>query len=402
VDAAELTLDVGPLRCERSDRSSSKWLESALEKARALGLGRTLFSFRWCSNKLNNMQLRTPSEAENVDRVLELAQERLREFGMAFKIEPSRQDSGIDATITISRGEVTATYSVQVKASMTLASVARFDQPAGSHPLLVMGPRINSRSAAAFRDAQIQFLDTLGNAFISFGGVLIDVRGRTAPADQRQATIPLGAGRQQPANLFSPGRAQVILALLTWPELVGERVRQLASTAGVSVGQAHDALTQLAEAGFLVHDARRMARSGELLDYWTAAYPTGLGRRLETARYHGDPSRSISSERPVYLSGESAQGVDIARPTTLTVYLDSVDSRLPIANRWSANPDRVRNVFVRRKFWVSPRPGEEDPSISVQNAPWPLVYADLLATGDARLAEVARTWRVHRARFDQS
>ncbi|WP_203739830.1 type IV toxin-antitoxin system AbiEi family antitoxin [Actinoplanes cyaneus] len=29
--------------------------------------------------------------------------------------------------------------------------------------------------------------------------------------------------------------------------------------------------------------------------------------------------------------------------------------------------------------------------MQAQNAPWPMVYADLLATGDARLAEVART-----------
>ncbi|KUL36790.1 hypothetical protein ADL15_13030 [Actinoplanes awajinensis subsp. mycoplanecinus] len=285
---------------------------------------------------------------------------------------------------------------------MTLASAARIEQPAGSPPMLLVGRQINSRSAAAFRDAQIQFIDTLGNAYLSFGEVLIDVRGRTAPVGEQQPPVPAGTGQRRPANLFSPGRAQVILALLAWPELVGEKVRQVASTAGVSVGQAHDALGQLTEAGFLVPGSWGPVRFEELLDYWTAAYPTGLGRRLEAARFHGDPARPISSERPVYLSGESAQGLDIARPSTLTVYLASVDSRLPVANRWSTNPDRARNVFVRRKFWVSPRPDEEDPAVPTQNAPWPLVYADLLATGDARLAEVARTWKAGRVRPDES
>jgi hypothetical protein len=139
-----------------------------------------------------------------------------------------------------------------------------------------------------------------------------------------------------------------------------------------------------------------------LLDFWTAAYPAGLGRRLEIAQYFGDPSKPVRSERPFCLSGESADGVDIAHPATLTVYLDGADPKLPILNRWSRNPDRRPNVFVRRKFWISPRPHEEDPAITAQNAPWPLVYADLVATGDARLGEVARTWRTRSARPHQN
>jgi hypothetical protein len=135
---------------------------------------------------------------------------------------------------------------------------------------------------------------------------------------------------------------------------------------------------------------------------WTAAYPTGLGHRLEVARFHGDPTRPVVWEHPVYLSGETAAGIEIARPSTLTVYLDQADPRLAIENRWSRNPDRISNIFVRHKFWTSPRPAEEDPMMRTQNAPWPLVYADLMATGDARLGEVVRTWRDRRARFDQS
>jgi hypothetical protein len=84
----------------------------------------------------------------------------------------------------------------------------------------------------------------------------------------------------------------------------------------------------------------------------------------------------------------------------LTIYLAESDAKLPILNRWSRSPDQRPNVFVRRKFWTSPRPREEDPATTAQNAPWPLVYADLVATGDARLGEIARTWRVHHARPD--
>jgi hypothetical protein len=194
----------------------------------------------------------------------------------------------------------------------------------------------------------------------------------------------------------------VILALLTWPELAAGRVREIAKAAGTSVGQAHDALTRLEQAGFLMPATRRLLRSGQLLDYWTAAYPAGLGRRLEIASYHGDAARPIISEQPVYLSSESAEDVDIARPATLTVYIDAPDPKLPIMNRGSASPDHVPNVFVRHKFWFSPRTDEEDPAPSPRKAPWPLVYADVLATGDARLGEVARKWRARRAQPSES
>jgi hypothetical protein len=119
------------------------------------------------------------------------------------------------------------------------------------------------------------------------------------------------------------------------------------------------------------------------------------------AQYHGDVLRPIKSDRPVYLSGESAKGIDIARPATLTVYVDAPDPKMAIANRWSTSPDRVPNIYLRHKFWVSPRPHEESPAPEPRNAPWPLVYADLVATRDPRLDKVARTWRELNAGFDE-
>ncbi|XVU26551.1 type IV toxin-antitoxin system AbiEi family antitoxin [Actinoplanes sp. CA-054009] len=345
------------------------------------------------------MKNRTGEGPRDTERLLGLAQERLLEFGVALEREPAAIDSGADAAVTLTRGASTARYLVQVKA-MTLTAVAHRKVPAGPHPMLMIGDRISRRSADAFREANIQFVDALGNAFIVFGDVFIDVRGRAERDDQARAgrpEAPAGAA----ANLFSRVRAQVILALLTWPELVGGVRREIADAAGTSLGQAHDVMTRLAEAGFLRPSSNGLIRIDELVDYWTAAYPTGLGPRLGVAQFHGDPSLPVKSEHPVYLSGETAVGVDLARPATSTVYLDSLEPKLAIANRWSANPDRVPNVFIRKKFWTSPRPAEEDSATKTRNAPWPLVYADLMATGDARLAEVARTWRAHHARPDQ-
>lgn len=344
------------------------------------------------------------------ERLLGAARERLREFGIALETESPDTlrlvphiDANIDAIVTLSRAEAKAPYAVVVKEPMTLSSLAHGAFPTFPYPLLIIGDRISRRSAAAFRNAGVQFVDALGNAFITFGSVFVEVHGRTEPIDHASESSRRVARPQHSANIFSPRRSQVILALLTWSELSTATVREVANAAGVSVGQAHDALAQLEQSGFLVPASRRLDRADELLDYWTAAYPTGLGRRLEIANYHGDPARPISrpnAEQPIYLSGESAEGTDIARPATLTVYLDVLDRKLPIMNRWSSSSDRIPNVFVRHKFWVSPRSHEESPSTKGQNAPWPLVYADLVAAGDARLGEVAKAWRTRCARSD--
>lgn len=348
--------------------------------------------------------------SDPTERLIHLAQERLRTIGVSLQRLAAASgglgtagDPQVDAVVTLSYGGTEARYAVAVKTSMTLSSLANsksFDLP---YPLLVLGDRISRRSAAAFRDAGVQFIDTAGNAFIAFDGVLIDVQGRTEPNAPQPPDSDSARQPHQPSNIFSPRRSQVVLALLAWPRLRAGKVRDIAGAAGVSVGQAHDALMQLKHAGFIVPPTGRLLRAGELLDFWTAAYPASLGRQLDIAAYHGDPSKTIRTTdpgEPIYLSGEAAEGTSLARPAKLTLYVDALDRRLPIANRWSRSPERAPNIFIRRKFWVSPCADGEDATGLERNAPWPLVYADLIATGDARLREVAKEWRSRCARPD--
>lgn len=228
-----------------------------------------------------------PEPSNRANRLLAAARERLREFGIALAVEPPRlraPDSGFDAVVTLSRDGQREQYVVEVKERMTLSSVIRSHGAAGSRPaspfpLLVIGDRISQRSADALRDAGIQFLDALGNASITFGSVFVEVQGRAGSVTQR-SDIPPDAGSRQPANIFSSRRAQVILALLTWPELSTAKIRDIAEAAGVSVGQAHETVGQLQQIGFIVPVSRRPDRVDELLDLWTAAYPAGLGRQL--------------------------------------------------------------------------------------------------------------------------
>lgn len=179
--------------------------------------------------------------------------------------------------------------------------------------------------------------------------------------------------------------------LLAWPKLWHSTQRELARAAGVSLGQANNALRLLAEAGF-GPDGRRDAE--ELLRLWAATFPTGLAQRLTLATFRGDPDniRPVGAET-IYRSGEIA-AAEFLRPATATVYVEDLDPRLALVNRWRT--DAEPNIVVRRAFWRPPGGEEEQTPRKALLAPWPLVYADLLASDDSRVRGAAEEWgRAH-------
>lgn len=274
------------------------------------------------------------------------------------------------------RGESGQSYSVFVRENFTLADAGWIGKERG--PVLVLSGFLSQRTSDALRRADVQFLDAAGNAWITFADVLIDVRGRPRPKDAK----PVPAT----GNLFSTARAQVVFALLVWPELWDAPVRDLARAADTSVGQAHNARRLLAEAGY--QEGPRPAGLPDLLDLWTAAYPTGLAARLTRATYSGaiDRVQAPSEQEVIYVSGECA-APELLRPVSLTLYTPTADPRLPVVNRWRS--DGPANIEIRHAFWRAPS-GDQP---GVQPAPWPMVYADLAASDDPRVRQAAQDWR---------
>ncbi|MGH8827490.1 MAG: type IV toxin-antitoxin system AbiEi family antitoxin [Jiangellaceae bacterium] len=287
-------------------------------------------------------------------------------------------------TVKLVRGRSAQSYTLICGPTVTLARPAV--GPDGRPPL-VFTTFVAPKTADSFRRAGVQYADTAGNAWVEFGDVLLDVRGRPRPKQTPRRARATG-------NLLSTSRAQVVFALLAWPELWHAPQRELAHAAGVSLGQAHNTLALLAEAGY--HRNQTNPGRTDLLDLWAAAYPTGLAQRLTLANYHGkvDPVRPVPGAA-LFVSGESA-AINLLRPASVTVHVDDLDPRLPVVNRWRS--DGEPNIVVRKKFWRAPGLSEAP---AVHQAPWPLVYADLLASDDPRVRGVAKDWKAQHARADQ-
>jgi hypothetical protein len=322
------------------------------------------------------------------DDLLATIEQRFDELDLTFQVKQFIDGTprGGVAMANLGRRSMGDTYYMAFEPAMTFSKATRFTSRAHGLPLLVASDYISEKSAASLRDTGIQYIDGSGNAYIRFQDVLVDVRGR-----RRRKTDADFQSAQRPSNLFSPRRAQVVLVLLAWPEFADANVRDIAKASGVSVGLVHDTLAMLDESGYLPHGSGSLYRRRELLEYWTAAYPTGLSPRLALASFRGEPQdiRKVNAEDPVFTSGESA-ATDLIRPETVTIYVESLDPKLPIVNRWRS--DLEPNIFVRRKFWSSPYK-DDGPLVGLRPAPWPLVYADLVASGDPRQREVAREWR---------
>lgn len=137
------------------------------------------------------------------------------------------------------------------------------------------------------------------------------------------------------------------------------------------------------------HQPRRLVQADKLLTQWAEAYARKLRPKLVRAQFRqGDPNRPLAIEpttEHTLLGGEPAAALltHYLRPATYTLYAERVDTKLVLEHRLIADPKG--NVEFLEKFWKFATPQDPRPL-----APLPLIYADLLAIGDARTIEVAQ------------
>jgi hypothetical protein len=139
---------------------------------------------------------------------------------------------------------------------------------------------------------------------------------------------------------------------------------------------------------------RRLLATKRLLDDWALAYARTLRTKTLTATYTAPkfeswPDWGLDPNQARW-GGEPAANllVGYLKPGVLTVYADKLPPRLMVEQRLVAPGRQTREgiVEIRKPFW-----GEslhmDDRGNTVPAA---LVYADLLATGDARCIETAQ------------
>ena len=309
-----------------------------------------------------------------------------------------------DAVVRIGRGGKGQKYVAEVRRLLRPANLGvtlhQVDRQAATHamPGLLVADYINSDMAETLRKQGREFLDTAGNAYIQQAQVLVWATGRKPVLK----VVPLQVGRA-----FQPTGLQVLFALLCHPEWVNLPYRQLAARAGVAHGTVGWVMPDLQQQGFVAdlngkRGTRRLFDGERLLALWADAYARQLRPRTLLGRYYVPALEGWQDwplENVAQWGGEPAGALltKYLKPGELTMYADKLPGQLAARFRFAKEPDVGHKavVEVRHRFWNFPEDVAAGPCV-----PPVLVYADLLATGDARCIETAkRLYEDHVARL---
>jgi hypothetical protein len=241
------------------------------------------------------------------------------------------------------------------------------------------------------KNLDLQFIDTVGNAYLRAPGLYVFVRGER-PQTKEKATGARGGG--------TATALKVVFALLSKPELLNAPYRDIVEAAGVALGAVGWVFFDLHGRGYIAGGLRKRNRQlldpDRLLDEWVTNFPLKLRPKLNLRRFQAPDPRWWEKAQLLhgaYWGGEvaAAKLTGHLKPATYTIYLrpGADQATLPaLVREHRLRADPQGNVEFLDAFWNFQTKGN-DPDI----VPPVLVYADLVATVDARNLSVAKQIR---------
>jgi hypothetical protein len=324
-------------------------------------------------------------DSQDRQNLLEAVIIAAQQLGLGIEVvqlAPQLGAARADALIRVRYGDQEVLYAAEVKRGIRPATLGAVTQQLAhlGQPALLVTNYVTPPLADALKQRGIAFLDEAGNAYLNHPPLLIWVKGQRPK--QKNGANPT-------TRTFNPGGLQVIFPLLCHPEWADRPYREIAKMAGVAHGTVGWVLAELPKLGFMaeVGGKRRLLQPERLLRQWVEAYARTLRPRLLIGRFHTDQldwHKTLDPGKYGYLLGGEAAAARLTehlRPGTITLYGPKVEPRLILDQR--LRPDPQGKVEILRRFW------KFDDNHTLLT-PLPLIYADLVAIGDARCLETAK------------
>ncbi len=334
--------------------------------------------------QLDIMDTNLPEPKNELLKAAFAAGERVGLHWTLAELEPRQEGGQPDAIIKLRFGAQDLMYEAEIKRALRPATLGVMLHQLAAHGkrVLLVADHVTPPMADELRARDVQFIDAAGNAYLNHPPLLVWVKG--------QWPVGLTVAREGVmGRAFQASGLQVLFALLCNPELADRPYREIAHLTGVAHGTVGWVMPELPRLGYIakVKGKRRLLNPERLLQQWVEAYVRTLRPKLVIGRYIAETlDWTIGFDGGKYdllLGGEPAARLltDHLRPATVTLYGAKADPRLLLDKR--LRPERNGNVEILRRFWHfdGERPGL---------VPTVLVYADLLAIGDARCSETAK------------
>ncbi|OUS09074.1 hypothetical protein A9Q81_00090 [Gammaproteobacteria bacterium 42_54_T18] len=345
-------------------------------------------------------------EHELLEQALQAFQE---ETGLALEvIQEQAEIKGHQVDAIVRMPHRGGKLAVEIKRWAQQANVGALAEQVKRLPIdaFLAADYINPNMAKKLKAMDVQFIDTVGNAYINQPPLYVHVAGNKQGA-------PTVTTKETANRAFDATGLKVVFGFLCDPLLVNEAYREIARQTGVALGTVGWVLKGLNEAGFIIDRGRgrgrRLINRPKLLDRWVEAYPEKLKPKLQVGEFIADDPhwwKAIEIEKyGAYWGGEvaAAKYTGNLRPQCATIYLPEHAGKALLAKarlrkntkhkdiQWAE--DEAAIVKIYRPFWpdnikrehteyrYTKREGLVNPI---------LVYADLIATGDSRNLEIGR------------
>ena len=323
-----------------------------------------------------------PLKKTVVEKALDNFRKRTR-IGADFLYEQTGTDLYGDGIVRLAHQGRKWEFKAEVKLRVNRATIALLKQKmdrAGEG--LLVTDYVNPELAEVMRNQGIFFIDAAGNAFIDAIPLYIFVKGEK----------PNTVVKAKPVKrLFKPGGLKLIFALLNNPGMEKATYRDLAKAANVALGTVDFVITELKELGFLIDMAkkgRQLLKTEQLLRRWVEAYPENLKPKLVQEKFRTNAPHWWKDIKPtefgLFWGGEiaAAKLTGHLKPERYTIYTEQLPGKLIYKFKFQKDPNGT--VEILTPFWAF---GWELAEKGI--VPPLLIYADLMATGEARAIEAA-------------
>ncbi len=262
------------------------------------------------------------------------------------------------------------------------------------NPGLLVAPYVSPALATACREElDLQFLDTLGNAYVNQPSLHVYITGlRPDPTTPGEASTRAGTAAW----------LRVVFVLLCVPALRSASYRELARAAGVALGSVGPVIQDLEKRGYLSVSNRRdrprsLVNAARLFTEWVTNYPTRLHPKLHPRRFRSAQPNwwRDANLGPLQAVWSGEVGADrltsYLKPSSATLYVPPGNRRealQALVTTFQLQADPGGDIEVADLFWYF-----DDDANALDLAPPLLVYADLMSTLDPRSLEVARLVR---------
>jgi hypothetical protein len=301
-----------------------------------------------------------------------------------------RSKKGAGQIVHISSEENTHNFGVWFKNIDRRAAVAALRtgiEPPYKNEIVVTR-KMTSEMARECRNMGVQFLDIHGNAFLKAPNLFVYIEGRTDPLMQGIGSLLTNPS----AGLVTTSALRLVFILLTQAEFIQKPFRDIAQSAGISLGTVSAVFSELTERGHIKASkklGRQLLNTKNLQYEWAVNFDTRLRPKLLLGRYRSAQpnwweNADLSNYDAVWSGDVAADRMTgYLRPGTCTIYLAADNAKHNLRKLTRDHrllPDPQGDIELLEAFW---------PFSDTTVCPPLLVYADLLSSLNPRSLEAA-------------